>query len=208
MRRMTMMGLFAVACALGATRSLPAQKPGAVRVGDRVLLRVDGDPQLSDTFEVGAGPAVLLPAIGPVSLTGVAPEGLTAYFTGVLGKYMRDPVVHAELLIRVGVVGEVAKAGLLLGPQRPAVLRPADARRRSHQGSQRAQDEARAGEGSPLGRGEGQRRRDGAADAGRARAAVLRGPGGGHRRWCGATPWPRFRSSAFWWPFPRRFTPQ
>ena len=85
--------------------------PRPVRVGDRVLLRVDGNPQLSDTFEVGAGPSVLLPAIGPVPLAGVARDTLTSYFTGVLSRYLRDPVVHAELLIRVGVVGEVGRPG-------------------------------------------------------------------------------------------------
>lgn len=91
-----------------------AQQPNTsrlVQVGDRVLLRVDGDAQLSDTFEVAAGPMVRLPAIGPVPLAGVSRDSLSAYFTGVLGKYIRDPVVHAELLIRVGVVGEVARPG-------------------------------------------------------------------------------------------------
>lgn len=85
--------------------------PRLVRVGDRVLLRVDGDSQLSDTFEVAKGPEVLLPGIGPVALAGIARDTLTGYFTSVLSKYIRDPVVHAELLIRVGVVGEVARPG-------------------------------------------------------------------------------------------------
>ena len=85
--------------------------PRTVRVGDRVLLRVDGNAELSDTFEVSAGPAVLLKEIGPVSVAGVARDTLSAYFTHVLAKYMRDPVVHADLLIRVGVVGEVARPG-------------------------------------------------------------------------------------------------
>lgn len=85
--------------------------PRLVRVGDRVLLRVDGDTALSNTFEVSKGPAVLLPGIGPVTLAGVGRDTLSSYFTNVLGKYIRDPVVHVELLIRVGVVGEVANPG-------------------------------------------------------------------------------------------------
>ena len=101
-----------VLLALAVAAPVAAQTPPRpVRVGDRVLLRVDGDPQLSDTFEVAAGPAVQLPGIGPVPLAGVACDTLTAYFAGVLGHYLRDPVVHAEILIRVGVVGEVAKPG-------------------------------------------------------------------------------------------------
>lgn len=86
-------------------------KPRLVQVGDRVMLRVEGDSQLSDTFEVAKGPAVLLPGIGPVSVAGVGRDTLSAFFTHLLGKYMRDPVAHAELLIRVGVVGEVARPG-------------------------------------------------------------------------------------------------
>ncbi|HWZ27266.1 MAG TPA: SLBB domain-containing protein [Gemmatimonadales bacterium] len=107
-----------LALTLAAAAPLAAQTPPRpVRVGDRVLLRVDGDAQLSDTFEVSSGPAVLLPAIGPIPLAGVARDTLSAYFTGVLGHYLRDPVVHAELLIRVGVVGEVAKPGYYSVPE-------------------------------------------------------------------------------------------
>ena len=85
--------------------------PRIVRVGDRVLLRVDGNAELSDTFEVGAGPSVVLKEIGPVPLVGVTRDTLSSYLGHVLARYMRDPVVHAELLIRVGVVGEVGRPG-------------------------------------------------------------------------------------------------
>lgn len=104
---------------LGLTFGAPLAAQGAprlVRVGDRVMLRVDGDSQLSNTFEVAKGPAVLLPGIGPVSLANVARDTLAAYFASVLGKYIRDPVVHADLLIRVGVVGEVARPGYYAVP--------------------------------------------------------------------------------------------
>jgi len=100
-----------IVAAMLATPVAAQGPPRLVRVGDRVLLRVDGAAQLSDTFEVAAGPSVLLPAIGPIPLAGVARDTLSSYFRGVLSKYIRDPVVHAELLIRVGVVGEVARPG-------------------------------------------------------------------------------------------------
>ena len=110
MRGIQGVGLLIVALALAA----PAAAQGAprvVRVGDRVLLRVDGNPELSDTFEVAAGPSVVLKEIGQVPLAGVTRDTLSSYLAHVLARYMRDPVVHAELLIRVGVVGEVGRPG-------------------------------------------------------------------------------------------------
>lgn len=100
-----------IAATLLTSAAAAQSAPRLVCVGDRVLLRVDGDSQLSDTFEVAKGPAIVLPGIGPVTLAGVGRDTLTSFFSNLLGKYLRDPVVHAELLIRVGVVGEVARPG-------------------------------------------------------------------------------------------------
>src|SRR4029077_4873337 len=110
-------GLTLAAMVPATAQTYASNGPRTVRVGDRVLLRVDGEPQLTDTFEVASGPAVQLPSIGSVPLAGVRRDSLSAYFAGVLGHYLRDPVVHAELLIRVGVVGEVAKPGYYSVPE-------------------------------------------------------------------------------------------
>lgn len=115
MQRVRIVGVL-VAAVLLAPPVAAQGTPRLVRVGDRVMLRVEGDSALSDTFEVAKGPSVLLPGIGPVSVAGVARDTLTSFFTNLLGKYIRDPVVHAELLIRVGVVGEVARPGYYAVP--------------------------------------------------------------------------------------------
>ena len=81
------------------------------QVGDRILLRVEGDSALSDTFTVVAGPALRLPAIGEISLAGVRRNDLEAYLTRELGRYIKDPVVQARALIRVSVLGEVVRPG-------------------------------------------------------------------------------------------------
>src|SRR5438034_6586175 len=44
---------------------------GDFQPGDRIFLRVEGEQQLSDTFTVGPGPAVVLPEVGAVPLDGV-----------------------------------------------------------------------------------------------------------------------------------------
>lgn len=100
---------------------------GDFRVGDRVLLMVEDPPlpattdrpmpiktqeqQLSDTFTVGAGTELLLPIVGTVSLRGVLRSELEGVVTNAVGRYIRDPVVHARPLISVGVTGEVGKPG-------------------------------------------------------------------------------------------------
>ncbi len=101
-----------IAAALFTAGPAAAQAPTTdFQVGDRVLLRVEGDSALSDTFTVVAGPALRLPAIGEVSLTGVRRADLESYLTRELSRYLKDPVVHARALIRVSVLGEVVRPG-------------------------------------------------------------------------------------------------
>jgi polysaccharide export outer membrane protein len=86
------------------------------QAGDRILLRVEGDSALSDTFTVVAGPALRLPAIGEVSLAGVRRADLESHLTRELGRYLKNPVVHARALIRVSVLGEVVHPGFYALP--------------------------------------------------------------------------------------------
>jgi protein involved in polysaccharide export with SLBB domain len=92
------------------TRTTPFQ------AGDRILLLVEGDSALSDTFTVVAGPALRLPEIGEISLAGVRRTDLEAHLTRELGRYLKDPVVQARALIRVSVLGEVIRPGYYAVP--------------------------------------------------------------------------------------------
>lgn len=92
------------------TRATPFQ------VGDRILLRVERDSALSDTFTVVTGPALRLPNIGEISLAGVQRADLEAHLTRELGQYIKNPVVQARALIRVSVVGEVTRPGFYAVP--------------------------------------------------------------------------------------------
>jgi len=111
-----------VAAALLATGLVGAAQAGAqtpattFHVGDRILLHVEGDSALSDTFTVVAGPALRLPAIGEISLAGVTRSDLEAHLTRELGRFIKDPVVQARALIRVSVVGEVTRPGYYAVP--------------------------------------------------------------------------------------------
>jgi protein involved in polysaccharide export with SLBB domain len=88
----------------------------AFQVGDRVMIRVEGDSALSDTFTVVTGPALQLPIIGAISLVGVRRADIQSHLTRELGRYFKDPIVEARALIRVSVMGEVTKPGFYAVP--------------------------------------------------------------------------------------------
>jgi polysaccharide export outer membrane protein len=88
-----------------------ARSPEPFQVGDRILLVVEGDSILSDTFTVVAGPAIELPVIGAVSLAGVPRTGVEVHLARELGRYLKNPVVHARPLIRLSILGSVARPG-------------------------------------------------------------------------------------------------
>jgi len=111
---------------------------GDFQIGDRVALRVEDDAivapladrvqaqaqpagrtieqQLSDTFAVGQGRDLILPAIGTVSLRGVLRSELEGHLTRYISQYVRDPVVHARPLLRLSILGAVARPGYYYVP--------------------------------------------------------------------------------------------
>ncbi|MGH7699668.1 MAG: polysaccharide biosynthesis/export family protein [Gemmatimonadales bacterium] len=98
---------------------LPAQRPAsseAFQLGDRVLLHVEGDSVLSDTFTVAGGPVLPLPGIGDIPLAGVSRAEVEAYLTRELGRFLRNPVVRARALVRIGILGEVVRPGFYAVP--------------------------------------------------------------------------------------------
>lgn len=84
--------------------------------GDLIRLEVEGDTTLTGEFTVGPGPAVTLPAIGPISLAGVKRADLESHMRTQLARYLRDPVIRAKTLIRVSIVGEVTRPGIYAVP--------------------------------------------------------------------------------------------
>lgn len=111
---------FVVAALLAAapcTGTLAAQDPpGAIQPGDRVLLRVAGEPQLTDTFTVGEGPSLELPTLGSVPLAGVVRDSIEPALLTFLTRYLNHPVIHAQVLLRLGILGEVARPGFYALP--------------------------------------------------------------------------------------------
>src|SRR5437879_12399796 len=101
---------------LAGAGAVRAQGGGDVEVGDRILRQVEGDDSLTDTLTVEAGPALKLRAIGTLSLAGVRRADLETYLGRELAKYLRNPVVHAHVLVRVAILGEVEHPGFYAVP--------------------------------------------------------------------------------------------
>ena len=91
-------------------------REGDFQVGDRVVLEVEGEPELSDTLTVRSGPAVTVPIVGALSLAGVLRSELQEAMEGHLSNYVRNPVVHTQALIRLSVLGEVGSPGFYVVP--------------------------------------------------------------------------------------------
>jgi polysaccharide export outer membrane protein len=107
-----------LALVAGAVHPAAAQRQQGqgFQVGDRVLLSVEGDSVLSDTFSVIAGPALRLPIVGDISLAGVPRTDVEAHLTRALGRFLNSPVVRARALIRLSVLGEVTHPGFYAVP--------------------------------------------------------------------------------------------
>lgn len=93
-------------------------REGDFQVGDRIVIRVEGEQQLSDTFTVHDGPILDLPQIGTVELRGVLRSELMGALQSHLAQYFRNPVIQVRPLVRILVEGDVAHPGYYsAGPQ-------------------------------------------------------------------------------------------
>ncbi len=89
---------------------------GDIQVGDRIQLTVDGRTELTDTFSVVAGRVLVLPMIGEIPVGGVLRSELQGHLSNEIGRYLRDPTVRARSLIRLEVIGAVARQGFYTMP--------------------------------------------------------------------------------------------
>lgn len=108
--------LVLLACVATAPLVAQSRNGNAVQVGDRLLLQVAGEQQLTDTFTVGDGPSITLPDIGPIQLAGIRRTDVELYLRQQLAKYLKNPDVHARVLIRLSIIGEVEHPGFYAVP--------------------------------------------------------------------------------------------
>lgn len=73
--------------------------------GDRILLLVEGDTALTDTFTVRGDRMLPLPNLPAVSLQGVLDSELESHLTKELLKYIKEVTVTATPLVRISLLG-------------------------------------------------------------------------------------------------------
>lgn len=84
---------------------------GDFAIGDRIIVRVEGQATLSDTFAVRDGNRLLLPGIDDIALQGVLRSELEDRVRTAIAAYYRDPSVRVVPLLRVLVRGGVMRPG-------------------------------------------------------------------------------------------------
>ena len=89
---------------------------GDFQVGDRVYLKVERQPELTDTFTVAPGPVLVLPSIREISLAGLLRSELEQHVEQHLRRFLVNPVVDATALMRVWIEGAVSAPGVYLVP--------------------------------------------------------------------------------------------
>jgi hypothetical protein len=86
-------------------------KEGDFLKGDRLVITVQGEQALSDTFTVLDDQTITLPDMAPMSLRGVLRSELQDKLREHVSQYIRAPSVTAQALLRVGILGSVARPG-------------------------------------------------------------------------------------------------
>ena len=91
---------------------------GDFRAGDRILLTVRGESTLTDTFVVGPALELALPSpvVGTLSLHGTLRAELQERLAQWVGRFVQQPVVRAQPMVRLSVQGEVVRAGVYTVP--------------------------------------------------------------------------------------------
>jgi protein involved in polysaccharide export with SLBB domain len=91
-------------------------REGDFRAGDRVRLVLDGSVTQDDTVSVVAGSKILLKDVGEIPLAGVLRSELQGHLSTYIAKYIKDVRVRATPLVRLSILGPVAKPGFFYMP--------------------------------------------------------------------------------------------
>jgi protein involved in polysaccharide export with SLBB domain len=96
----------------GGGQAVVAGADSALQPGDVVRLRIWMEPDLSGEFAVDNRGVVVLPRVGPVTVTSESAESLRARLRAAYGEFLNHTSIDVSLLRRVQVLGAVRSPGL------------------------------------------------------------------------------------------------
>jgi polysaccharide biosynthesis/export protein len=82
------------------------------RPGDRVILKIWNEPEMSDTFTVAQNGHVILPRLGSTPVEGIPIELLQDSIRAAYAEFLLNPSVEIVVRRRLSVLGEVAEPGI------------------------------------------------------------------------------------------------
>ena len=89
---------------------------GDFQAGDQVVLIVEGEAALTDTFTVRAGRVLSVPTIDDVPLDGILRAEVEAHLSAHVARFVKNPRVRAVPLVRLAVLGSVGRPGFYAMP--------------------------------------------------------------------------------------------
>lgn len=95
-----------------AARQAPRPAEIALRPGDVVRIEIRDEPPLGGQFQVGEDGSIFIPVIGLIPVAGRPFEAVREEVRAAYAAELADPVVRVTPLVRIAVLGEVARPGL------------------------------------------------------------------------------------------------
>jgi hypothetical protein len=89
---------------------------GDFRVGDRIVLEIEGETQTNDTVMVEPGREIALTGMQRISLAGVLRSELQPHLEREIGKFIKNPTIRTASLIRLSIQGSVGRPGFYVVP--------------------------------------------------------------------------------------------
>lgn len=89
---------------------------GDFQPGDHFFISVGGPVTSADTVAVREGNVVELPQVGEIHVGGVLRSELQGHLEKEVARYVRGATVHSSALLRLSILGSVAKPGFYMLP--------------------------------------------------------------------------------------------
>jgi protein involved in polysaccharide export with SLBB domain len=89
---------------------------GDIRPGDVIRLAVSGSPELSGNFTVTTERTIVPPGAGPIPMGNLLRSEVEDYLRTQMRRFVRDPLVRADAMIRISLFGGVSRQGFFVVP--------------------------------------------------------------------------------------------